>query len=68
MLRGCVCVGRYSIRAKALLAEYNLSPPPKIVEVNTRSDGPQIQAILTRLTGRATVPNIILKVRHPVMS
>ncbi|KAI0823374.1 glutaredoxin [Trametes gibbosa] len=51
----------YSIRAKAVLAEYNLSPPPKIVEVNMRSDGPQIQAILLRLTGRSTVPNILLK-------
>ncbi|KAI0633253.1 glutaredoxin [Trametes polyzona] len=51
----------YSIRAKALLASYNLSPAPKIIEVNMRSDGPQVQSILARLTGRATVPNILLK-------
>ncbi|KAI0363360.1 glutaredoxin [Pilatotrama ljubarskyi] len=51
----------YSQKAKALLATYDISPPPKIVEVNVRSDGPQVQAILARLTGRSTVPNILLK-------
>ncbi|KAI0775844.1 thioredoxin-like protein [Trametes elegans] len=51
----------YSIRAKALLAAYEIKPPPKIIEVNSRSDGPQIQGILSRLTGRSTVPNILLK-------
>ncbi|OBZ70880.1 Glutaredoxin-C1 [Grifola frondosa] len=51
----------YSQRAKALLTTYDISPPPKIIEINTRSDGPQIQAILARLTGRTTVPNILLK-------
>ncbi|KAI8993988.1 glutaredoxin [Trametes punicea] len=51
----------YSQRAKALLSGYGLTPAPKIVEVNVRSDGPQIQAILSRLTGRSTVPNILLK-------
>ncbi|OJT15282.1 Glutaredoxin-C2 [Trametes pubescens] len=51
----------YSIRAKALLASYTLVPAPKIVEINVRSDGPQIQSILARLTGRSTVPNILLQ-------
>ena len=53
---------RYSKRAKELLASYNITPPPKVVELDIRSDGPQVQAILARLTERNTVPNILLKV------
>ncbi|RPD78693.1 glutaredoxin [Lentinus tigrinus ALCF2SS1-7] len=51
----------YSQRAKTLLASYEIEPAPKIIELNVRSDGPQVQAILARLTGRNTVPNILLK-------
>ncbi|PSR79233.1 hypothetical protein PHLCEN_2v7091 [Hermanssonia centrifuga] len=51
----------YSKRAKALLESYNLSPPPTIVELDTRSDGAIIQTILGRLTGRRTVPNVLLQ-------
>ncbi|KAI1795579.1 thioredoxin-like protein [Ganoderma leucocontextum] len=51
----------YSKRAKDLLISYDMTPPPKVIELNVRSDGPQVQAILARLTGRRTVPNIILK-------
>ncbi|KAI0709564.1 thioredoxin-like protein [Cerioporus squamosus] len=51
----------YSRSAKTLLASYEIEPAPKIVELNVRSDGPQVQAILARLTGRSTVPNILLK-------
>ncbi|PCH36091.1 glutaredoxin [Wolfiporia cocos MD-104 SS10] len=51
----------YSQRAKALLETYELNPPPFVVELNTRSDGPIIQKILARLTGRRTVPNILLQ-------
>ncbi|KAH9935775.1 glutaredoxin [Fomitopsis serialis] len=50
----------YSQRAKALLQKYELDPPPHIVELNTRSDGQIIQNILKRLTGRRTVPNILI--------
>ena len=53
---------RYSKRAKDLLTSYNITPSPKVIELNVRSDGPQVQAILARLTGRNTVPNIILRV------
>ena len=56
---------RYSQRAKALLASYEIEPAPKVIELNVRSDGPLIQAILARLTGRKTVPNVLLKVRLP---
>ncbi|PIL35980.1 hypothetical protein GSI_01640 [Ganoderma sinense ZZ0214-1] len=51
----------YSQRAKDLLTSYDITPAPKVIELNVRSDGPQVQAILARLTGRNTVPNIILK-------
>ena len=54
---------RYSQKAKELLAFYDISPAPKIIELNMRSDGPQVQGILKRLTGRSTVPNILVKVR-----
>jgi len=48
-------------RTKALLQSYELSPSPTIVELDLRADGPIIQAILKRLTGRGTVPNILLQ-------
>ncbi|GJE94394.1 glutaredoxin [Phanerochaete sordida] len=51
----------YSKRAKALLASYNLKPAPTVVELDLRADGPIIQGILGRLTGRRTVPNVILQ-------
>ncbi|VDB95931.1 unnamed protein product [Peniophora sp. CBMAI 1063] len=51
----------FSRRAKALLASYDLSPPPTIIEVDQRGDGDLIKSILTRLTDRATFPNVILK-------
>ncbi|EPT04607.1 hypothetical protein FOMPIDRAFT_1045882 [Fomitopsis schrenkii] len=50
----------FSQRAKALLETYELDPPPLIVELNTRQDGPLIQKILQRLTGRRTVPNVLV--------
>ncbi|KAF9816766.1 hypothetical protein IEO21_03928 [Rhodonia placenta] len=51
----------FSQRAKSLLHSYELDPPPVVIELNTRSDGPMIQKILARLTGRRTVPNILLQ-------
>lgn len=50
----------FSTKAKKLLGLYNLSPPPKIVEVDLRDDGDFIKLILTRLTEHSTFPNIIL--------
>ncbi|KAI0949018.1 hypothetical protein AcW1_008734 [Taiwanofungus camphoratus] len=50
----------FSQRAKSLLKSYDIYPPPTIVELNTRSDGPLIQQILLRLTDRRTVPNVLL--------
>lgn len=45
-----------------------LQPAPVVVELNTRSDGAQIQTILARLTERTTVPNILLNVCCPTSS
>ncbi|KAF9227204.1 glutaredoxin, partial [Gyrodon lividus] len=50
----------YSKRAKKLLESYNVSPPPKIIEVDLRGDSPHIKTLLTRLTDRSTFPNVIL--------
>ena len=58
------CCSSYSQRAKALLASQNLKPSATIIELDQRADGPILQAILKRLTGRGTVPNIILQVRQ----
>ncbi|KAJ7502376.1 thioredoxin-like protein [Mycena galericulata] len=51
----------YSKRAKALLATYDLSPPPKIIEVDLRDDATQVKHVLTRLTQHATFPNVIIR-------
>jgi glutaredoxin 3 len=44
-----------------LLSTYNLQPPAKIVEVDTREDGMIIKSLLKRFTERATFPNIIIR-------
>ncbi|KAJ6507258.1 thioredoxin-like protein [Mycena vitilis] len=51
----------YSKRAKALLASYDLSPPPKIIEVDLRDDATQVKSVLTRLTRHGTFPNVVLR-------
>ncbi|KAK8869520.1 glutaredoxin [Kwoniella newhampshirensis] len=50
----------YSKKAKKILGEYRLSPAPFIIELDQRSDMEQLQTLLQRLTGRRTVPNVIL--------
>ncbi|KAJ6538880.1 thioredoxin-like protein [Mycena vulgaris] len=51
----------YSKRAKALLATYDLSPPPKIIEVDLRDDATEVKHVLTRLTHHSTFPNIVIR-------
>ncbi|KAJ3999331.1 thioredoxin-like protein [Lentinula boryana] len=51
----------YSRKAKQLLQAYQLSPPPKIIEVDLREDAAQLKTVLTRLTRRSTFPNILLR-------
>ncbi|KAG6333338.1 hypothetical protein ID866_5755 [Astraeus odoratus] len=62
----------YSARAKAILERYDITPRPKIIEVDLRvttapslptsdiADAPHIKTLLTRLTHHTTFPNIIL--------
>ncbi|KAK2463667.1 hypothetical protein APHAL10511_004418 [Amanita phalloides] len=50
----------YSKRAKKLLASYKIRPAPYIIEVDLRGDGSTIKALLSRITGRATFPNILV--------
>lgn len=50
----------YSTRAKRLLETYDLSPAPKIIEVDLRADASYIKTLLTRLTYHSTFPNVIL--------
>ncbi|KAG8832011.1 hypothetical protein FRC17_002230 [Serendipita sp. 399] len=50
----------YSKKAKAILAEYPLKKPPFVIEADMRPDMPKIKALLTRLTGHATYPNIVI--------
>ncbi|KAL8365923.1 hypothetical protein RB595_004617 [Gaeumannomyces hyphopodioides] len=51
----------YSKRAKGLLLEkYTINPAPYVVELDEHPLGPQIQARLGTLTGRKTVPNIMV--------
>ena len=51
----------YSKRAKGVLLEkYVIEPAPYVVELDTHPLGPQIQARLGDITGRKTVPNIMV--------
>ncbi|KAI6131614.1 thioredoxin-like protein [Pisolithus croceorrhizus] len=50
----------YSARAKMLLERYDITPRPRFIEVDLRSDARHIKTILARLTRHATFPNIIL--------
>ncbi|KAF8893492.1 hypothetical protein BD779DRAFT_1506579 [Infundibulicybe gibba] len=44
----------YSARAKQLLKSLDISPPPKIIEVDLREDTNIIKSLLTRLTQHST--------------
>ena len=51
----------YSKRAKGILLEkYSIDPPPYVVELDEHPLGAKIQARLADLTGRRTVPNIMV--------
>ncbi|KAJ7152635.1 thioredoxin-like protein [Mycena crocata] len=51
----------YSQRAKSLLATYDLTPAPKIIEVDLRDDATEVKHVLTRLTSHATFPNVVIR-------
>ncbi|GJJ06367.1 hypothetical protein Clacol_000558 [Clathrus columnatus] len=50
----------YSRAVKDLLKSYDLSPPPKIIEVDIRDDGDVLKRLLYRLTNHNTFPNVII--------
>jgi len=54
----------YSKKAKHILLDgYKISPPPYVVELDLHPLGPQLQARLAEMTGRKTVPNILINGR-----
>ncbi|KAF3010507.1 hypothetical protein G7054_g10193 [Neopestalotiopsis clavispora] len=51
----------YSKAAKKLLLEkYSIDPPPYVVELDEHTLGKELQAKLGEMTGRRTVPNIMI--------
>ncbi|KAG4439815.1 hypothetical protein IFR05_004713 [Cadophora sp. M221] len=51
----------HSARAKGILLEkYLIDPKPYVVELDQHKLGPQLQAKLADLTGRKTVPNVLI--------
>ncbi|KAL1883209.1 hypothetical protein Daus18300_000267 [Diaporthe australafricana] len=52
---------QFSKRAKALLLDkYSITPEPYVVELDVHQLGRQIQDRLQKMTGRTTVPNIMI--------
>jgi len=52
----------HSKRAKNILLEkYIIDPAPYVVELDKHELGPQLQAKLADLTGRRTVPNVLIQ-------
>lgn len=45
---------------KLLLEDYQLSPPPRVVELDLHPQGRELQAYISEVTGRRTVPNVIV--------
>jgi glutaredoxin len=51
----------HSARAKRILLEsYDISPPPFVVELDLHPLGAQLQSKLADMTGRRTVPNVLI--------
>lgn len=51
----------YSKKAKHILQDlYEISPPPYVVELDLHELGSGLQATLGRMTGRRTVPNVLI--------
>ncbi|KIL69446.1 hypothetical protein M378DRAFT_786012 [Amanita muscaria Koide BX008] len=51
----------YNRRVKKILSAYEITPAPYNVELDMRRDSSIIRPVLTRLTDRATLPNILLR-------
>lgn len=51
----------FSKKAKHILKKYyTMNPPPTIVDLDEHQYGPQLQKVLSEMTGRKTVPNILV--------
>ena len=51
----------FSKKAKYILLEaYSILPAPYVVELNEHPDGPALQELLQKTTGRKTVPNVLV--------
>jgi len=51
----------FSRKAKIILLEkYQIVPAPFVVELDQHAMGPQLQDTLTEMTGRRTVPNVLI--------
>ena len=50
----------YSKKAKAIFENYSITPSPFIVELNEHKMGTQLQDKLEKVTGRRTVPNVLI--------
>lgn len=56
----------FSKRLKQLLLDsYNIVPPPTIVELDKAKHGKELQAYLGEITGRKTVPNVLVGASNP---
>ena len=49
-----------NIAQHILLDLYDISPPPYVVELDEHELGPELQSTLERMTGRRTVPNVLI--------
>ncbi|ORY80308.1 thioredoxin-like protein [Protomyces lactucae-debilis] len=50
----------YCKKAKAVLEKYTISPSPLIFELDIEKHGAELQGELAKLTGRSTVPNLVV--------
>lgn len=51
----------FSKKAKTILLDkYSISPEPHVVELDLHEHGPELQAHLHSVTGRRTVPNVLV--------
>ena len=50
----------YSKKAKAIFEKYSITPSPFIVELNEHKMGAKLQDKLEKVTGRRTVPNVLI--------
>lgn len=48
---------------RILLGDYSITPPPYVVELDEHDMGSALQSALARMTGRKTVPNVLVNGR-----